>query len=120
MKTGKHTEITDSYEDFLFESLENPKEAVAYLNACLEDTAHPEVFLLAIRDVETAMAHKQAKEDAQKGKRRRKSTNPAITKLLKDHPDLFNSVLIAMLESLRKSGMKLTVVEETEKKTKIA
>jgi probable addiction module antidote protein len=41
------------YEDVLDEDLENPAEAAAYLNACLEDD-DPEVFLLALRDVARA------------------------------------------------------------------
>ena len=38
------------YEDVLDEDLEDPTEAVGYLNACLED-ADPEIFLLALRDI---------------------------------------------------------------------
>jgi len=41
------------YEDVLDEDLRDPTEAVAYLNACLED-GDPEVFLLALRDVARA------------------------------------------------------------------
>jgi len=37
----------------LDEDLRDPTEAVAYLNACLED-GDPEVFLLALRDVARA------------------------------------------------------------------
>ena len=38
------------YEAVLDEDLQDPIEAVGYLNACLED-GDPEVFLLALRDV---------------------------------------------------------------------
>ena len=41
------------YEDVLDEDLQDPAEAVGYLNACLED-GDPEVFLLALRDVARA------------------------------------------------------------------
>jgi len=41
------------YEEALDEDLEDPVEAVGYLNACLED-GDPEVFLLALRDVARA------------------------------------------------------------------
>jgi probable addiction module antidote protein len=41
------------YEDVLDEDLEDPTEAVGYLNACLEDD-DPEIFLLALRDVARA------------------------------------------------------------------
>ncbi len=45
------------YDESLIESLKDPKEAVAYLNAHLEDGAKDseELFLLALRDV--AKAH---------------------------------------------------------------
>ncbi len=38
------------YEEYLIESLKDPKEAQAYLNACLMDE-DPRVFLLALKDV---------------------------------------------------------------------
>ncbi|NGX50701.1 MAG: hypothetical protein K1060chlam2_00550 [Chlamydiae bacterium] len=37
-------------EDYLYEQLQNPKEAAAYLNECLKDE-DPAVFLIALRDV---------------------------------------------------------------------
>ncbi len=43
-----------NYDDFLIESLKDPEEAIAYLNAALEDTEYPEVFLIALRDVSKA------------------------------------------------------------------
>lgn len=42
-----------SYKKNLVERLKNPKEAVAYLNASLEDS-DPRVFLVALRDVAEA------------------------------------------------------------------
>lgn len=44
---------TRRYEEVLDEDLEDPAEAAAYLNACLQDE-DPEVFLLALRDVARA------------------------------------------------------------------
>ena len=44
---------TRRYEEVLDEDLQDPAEAVAYLNACLQDE-DPEVFLLALRDVARA------------------------------------------------------------------
>ena len=41
------------YEDVLHEDLQDPAEAVGYLNACLED-GDPDVFMLALRDVARA------------------------------------------------------------------
>lgn len=45
-KTKKHKEC-------LSKSLQDPKEAAAYLDACLEDD-DPHVFLLALKDVAEA------------------------------------------------------------------
>ena len=44
---------TRSYHDSLTESLKDPKEAGAYLNASLEEN-DPELFLLALRNVAEA------------------------------------------------------------------
>jgi len=44
---------TRSYHDSLTESLKDPKEAEAYLNASLEEN-DPELFLLALRNVAEA------------------------------------------------------------------
>ena len=41
------------YQDVLIESLKNPKEAAAYLNASLDDGS-PEAFLVALRNVAEA------------------------------------------------------------------
>ena len=43
-----------SYDDYLIESLKDPREAEGYLNAALEDE-DPRVFLLALRDVAKAL-----------------------------------------------------------------
>jgi probable addiction module antidote protein len=45
------------YQDSLYESLKDPKEAAHYLNVCLseDDIDSDEIFLMALRDV--AMAH---------------------------------------------------------------
>lgn len=42
-----------SYKEHLLEALQDPKEAAAYLDACLEDD-DPHVFLLALKDVAEA------------------------------------------------------------------
>jgi probable addiction module antidote protein len=39
------------YEKILHNDLKDPNTAVEYLNACLEDIEHPNVFLIALRDV---------------------------------------------------------------------
>jgi probable addiction module antidote protein len=45
--------LTKSYRDSLLESLQDPEEAAAYLDAALEDE-DSRVFLLALRDVAEA------------------------------------------------------------------
>lgn len=42
-----------SYKEHLLKALQDPEEAAAYLDACLEDE-DPHVFLLAIKDVADA------------------------------------------------------------------
>src|ERR1700684_2651717 len=44
---------TKNYKEHLLKSLQDPKEAAAYLDACLEDE-DPCVFLLALKDVAKA------------------------------------------------------------------
>lgn len=44
---------TKNYKEHLIKSLQNPKEAAAYLDACLADD-DPHVFLLALKDVAEA------------------------------------------------------------------
>lgn len=44
---------TKKHKDCLLKSLEDPKEAAAYLDACLDDE-DPHVFLLALKDVAQA------------------------------------------------------------------
>ena len=50
MNMKRMREITVSYHEGLLESLKDPEEAIAYLNAALED-GDQEVILLAWRDV---------------------------------------------------------------------
>lgn len=45
--------LSRDYEDFLLETLKDPNEARAYLNAALEDEDY-KVFLLALKDVAKA------------------------------------------------------------------
>ncbi len=45
---------TRSYREYLLKRLQDPEEAVAYLNAALEDE-DPRVFLLALRNVADAL-----------------------------------------------------------------
>ena len=43
-----------TYRADLLEALKNPREALAYLKAALEETDAPEVFLVALRNVAEA------------------------------------------------------------------
>lgn len=57
-------ELTASYKEGLLESLKDPLEAVAYLNAALEDGSQ-EIILLALRDVTEALGMSEvARESA--------------------------------------------------------
>jgi len=56
-------ELTASYEEGLWESLEDPLEAAAYLNAALEDGSQ-EVFLLALRHVTEAIGMSEVARDS--------------------------------------------------------
>jgi len=47
------TKVTVSYEEGLYQDLQDPDEAAAYLNAALEEGSQ-DVFLLALRDVARA------------------------------------------------------------------
>lgn len=47
-----------SYKEHLLKALKNPKEAAAYLDACLEDE-NIHVFLLALKDVAEAKGEGQ-------------------------------------------------------------
>ena len=48
------------YNDYLIKSLKNQKEALGFLNACLEDP-DPRVFAAALRDVVAAQGITSAK-----------------------------------------------------------
>ena len=58
---------TIPYEDLLYQDLQDPEEAVAYLNAALDDeyAQGAAVFLLALRDVAKARGMKQLAQDTQ-------------------------------------------------------
>jgi probable addiction module antidote protein len=55
--------LTKSYRDSLLESLQDPEEAAAYLDAALEDE-DSRVFLLALRDVAEARGISQVATEA--------------------------------------------------------
>jgi len=51
---NKKMKNKNNYEEDLIESLKDPKEAIAYLQAALEESDMPEVFLLALRRIAEA------------------------------------------------------------------
>ena len=89
------------YEDLLYQDLQDPEEAVAYLNAALDDECAQgaEVFLLALRDVAKARGIKQLAQDTQLS---RESLYRTLSR--KGNPRF--STLEAVLKSL---GLKLSV-----------
>jgi probable addiction module antidote protein len=75
-----------SYIDGLLESLKDPEEATAYLNAALED-GDQEVFLLALRDVAEARGLTAVAQEAQLNRENlyrmlSRQGNPQLTSLV--------------------------------------
>jgi len=68
---------TKKYEESLMESLQNPEEAAAYLNAHLDEEDSEELFLLALRDVAKAHGFSEVAEQADLG---RESLYKALSK----------------------------------------
>src|SRR5574341_2189470 len=98
---------TRSYEKSLIESLKDPREAAAYLNAHLEgeDPDSDDLFLLALRDVATACGLKRVARVARVG---RESLYKALSR--SGNPKL--STLVSVLRAM---GLKLAV-ESARKK----
>ena len=90
---------TKKYQDDLIQSLKNPKEASAYLNAALEEK-DSKLFLLALRNV--AEAFGGLKKISKKAHLNRESLYRMLSK--KGNPEI--SSLEAVLESV---GLRLAV-----------
>ncbi|OGW65230.1 MAG: putative addiction module antidote protein [Nitrospirae bacterium RIFCSPLOWO2_02_FULL_62_14] len=88
-----------SYHEDLIESLRNPREAEAYLNAALEEE-DPELFLLALRNV--AEAQGGVAQLAEKAKLNRESLYKMLSE--RGNPELRS--LEALLHAL---GFRLAV-----------
>ena len=98
---------TKKYEENLMESLQNPEEAAAYLNAHLDEEDSEEMFLLALRDVAKAHGFSEVAEQADLG---RESLYKALSK--DGNPKL--STLKSLLKVV---GLKLAVeTDETVEK----
>ena len=94
--------LTKKHDDFLVESLQDPKEIAAYLNVALEDAFEEgdfRLFLLALRDVAVA---KGMRKIASKAKLNRES----LYRMLSDQG---NSELSSLWALLKTMGIKLTV-----------
>ncbi len=88
-----------AYQEYLIESLRDPREAEAYLNAALEEE-DPELFLLALRNV--AEAQGGIAQLAEKAKLNRES----LYKLLSERGNPELRSLDALLHAL---GFRLAV-----------
>lgn len=89
------------YEDFLFKSLQNPKEAAAYLNVHLEDSSKDkdQLFLLALRDVAKAYGFTELAHKSELGRE-------SLYKALSENGNPKLVTLISVLDAL---GLKLSV-----------
>ena len=92
------TQPSRSYQDEFLTDLSNPEEAVAYLNAALEEGVQA-VFLLALRNVADAYGIKRLSEQTHLNRE-------SMDRMLSDQGNPQLSSLIAILESL---GLRLTV-----------
>ncbi len=98
---------TKKYEESLMESLQNPEEAAAYLNAHLDEEDSEEMFLLALRDVAKAHGFSEVAEQADLG---RESLYKALSK--DGNPKL--STLKSLLKVM---GLKLAIeTDESDEK----
>ena len=88
---------TASYHEGLLESLQDPEEATAYLNAALED-GDQEIFLLALRNVAEARGMARVAEDA---KLNRENLYRMLSR--QGNPQLMS--LVALLKSM---GLRLS------------
>ncbi len=88
-----------TYQEDLIESLKDPREAAAYLNAAMEDGDRA-LFLLALRNV--AEAHGGMSAVSAKSKLNRESLYRMLSK--KGNPEIKS--IFTLLESM---GLKLTI-----------
>ena len=94
-----------TYQEDLIESLKDPREAAAYLNAAMEE-GDRELFLLALRNV--AEAHGGMTLLSQKSKLNRESLYRMLSK--KGNPEIRS--IVALLHAL---GLKLSIEPKTRR-----
>jgi probable addiction module antidote protein len=90
---------TTTYQEDLIESLKDPREAAAYLNAAMEEGDRA-LFLLALRNV--AEAHGGMSAVSQKAQLNRESLYRMLSK--KGNPEIKS--IFTLLDSM---GLKLTI-----------
>jgi probable addiction module antidote protein len=91
---------TRNYQDSLLADLQDPAEAIAYLNAHLEgDDADPALFLVAMGDV--LKAHGMSSIAEQTGLSR--------VSLYKSFSDRGNPTVTTLLQALRAAGLRFHV-----------
>lgn len=93
------TKLTESYQDYLLERLQDPEEAAAYLNAAIEEN-DDRVFSLALQNV--AEAQKRAKIATMAGLKPER-----VNQILSEQGSLQLSSLTPLLNAL---GLRLSVV----------
>jgi probable addiction module antidote protein len=100
-----------TYQEDLIESLKDPREAAAYLNAAMEEGDRA-LFLLALRNV--AEAHGGMSAVSEKAKLNRESLYRMLSK--KGNPEIKS--IFSLLHSM---GLKLTIepTRKTAKSSKI-
>ncbi len=96
---------TKEYEESLVESLKDPKEAAAYLNAHLTDDTSEALFLLALRDVAKAHGFSEIASQAALGRE-------SLYKTLSKNGNPKFSTLKSLLKVF---GLKITI-EQNKKK----
>lgn len=93
------TKLTESYQDYLLERLQDPEEAAAYLNAAIEEN-DDRVFSLALQNV--AQAQRMAKSATMA------DLNPKrVNQILSEQGSLQLSSLTPLLDAL---GLRLSVL----------
>ena len=98
------------YHRHLIESLKDPREALEYLKAALDESDMPEIFLMALRNVAEARGFSKLAEHAHLN---RESLYRMLSR--KGNPAL--SSLCAVLDSL---GLRLSVEEKKKPRRSVA
>ncbi|MBI4042752.1 MAG: putative addiction module antidote protein [Deltaproteobacteria bacterium] len=93
------------YQEYLIESLKDPKEAAAYLNAALEEEDMPELFLLSLRNVADAHGVQWLAEE----------THLNRENLYRMLSKKGNPVLSSLYEVLGALGLKLAIEQRRKK-----